>query len=1247
MKHFFKNKRGMTYVELLVAFTLLVLVVFVFSPMLLSSYSSLYDAGARTENTYKAKSEIEEGLAERLSTKIVPFNANFENFITNVDINGRKIASSYQDDLETMFRGARAKVNLVSPSTVYDDASYHDVIIQTTNIVFDKCTVGYTAPASGSKNIHIAVLFPDKTAGANNAGDEEFVYNYKSPIPATVDEEKITYNAASGRITFRIEGCDFTKSPVKITVFFRDEKDKPQSVSCFLYIKAPTIMAVGKTAYSDYYTTAGVETVINHKTNGTTENVNTLTVEGRDMPTANSSIVQGNTPKDNTVTLQNVSFVNNDSDGTLDPYYVITGDKGAVYRMYILKNSPTSDSTKDLTITDKIYKLDDGSKVYPALWSGDYTNQFFYTVFKTDKKFSVDYGGKGDRSSDRCWQTEDSKNRGTGTQTFTTRATYSYFRNGLITDFTYRMQGRRQISYILNEWGCALRFHGAMDKWSDFSGYHSVWNLNINENKNNSQISSWEHAYHSTGNNDLNRYNKLSSLAVVSMSTGNLKDLLTDVDDGDIDKWFNTAGNAKKDYSSESNVRISDAVFVPSLNRILYVGSIDANCYILQQDNDYSYKSVSYAGDYDDKPTGGTTGYCVYGTTKTDGTTIYKASDATGDINRITTLGMDPKFLTDSSLDRAYTVNGVTHYATYQRQHDSHYVGTSGCWCALVNVGYNATALGWNNHTRNGWSTLSYADVMKLSSGERNEWFKRPIGDPITEPNWDTIIDAQLTLNSSATEVTASNYTAANSLTESNNVLSINEGNAVNDSVNGFYTSMKSQNIHLNDLYFTLGYSSNREFIFSRISYGKTDKNGDGKLTSADDDNLYEKYKSYEEYYFLSHYGNAAHQANYTVQYNDGKSITNLKGHEYWNNVDNDYYNVWFPGECYSITKTAECEGVVVGVGYAVSGSTYQWLDIQAVSGADHVNNTNNSSTALGGIFNDGVLAVCTPGDTSFNNKLYFKDNATMDTDFLSDSATNATPSVSWSDGTNGSKSIYYNLAPASAASYTTAFGGNYGTHARQSVRFTAVDLMVESSGSGETENKSYYAYYGDSTGRVFKSLVATASATGSASSGSVNPVSYIADLTAADSVKNASGAGKMEQVSLTGLTGDNANTTQYFSEIVSITAGEDLVVITGKVKPGVSPCVIIGCYEEKTVGDEIVRGDFVWKVVHLIGAGYEIQDGVIVNGYYYACGVNSSKGFVLAADLETLKKTAKNATVSGTMVTVTDDPLYSISGRA
>jgi hypothetical protein len=141
-----------------------------------------------------------------------------------------------------------------------------------------------------------------------------------------------------------------------------------------------------------------------------------------------------------------------------------------------------------------------------------------------------------------------------------------------------------------------------------------------------------------------------------------------------------------------------------------------------------------------------------------------------------------------------------------------------------------------------------------------------------------------------------------------------------------------------NDVLFTMGFSSNREMVYNGISF------------EVQSGSYKEHYKSYEQWYFLSEYSNKNHFPNAFLHNNIDGSGT--KTGKYLNKSTNDYYNVWFPEDMYNLTKVAVKDNVAVAVGYTVAGSSYQFVNWTTAG------TTNNTSTALGGIFNDGVMAA-------------------------------------------------------------------------------------------------------------------------------------------------------------------------------------------------------------------------------------------------------------------------------------------------
>jgi prepilin-type N-terminal cleavage/methylation domain-containing protein len=287
MKRLFKDKRGMTLTEMLVALTLLMIVVVGTTPVMLSSYDGLYQAGEKAQSSYEAKSEIEDTLATRNSVDIVEnFKVNFDGLGQVFSVNGKRAVSSLENSFETIFMGGRAYVAIVSSKIINDDKLAHDVVLQTTNITFaSKDDISYNSPSRVTQNgtgesIDVSLYLPDKTKTALSDIYGTIALGDGKGIEVT------EANTETGRIYIKVRGVDFTNSPAKIEITYLDETDrtaaglpKIKKTSCYLTIKTPTIMAVGKTTHGDYYTSAGVETFKNP--NGTT--YNKLYVDARRM----------------------------------------------------------------------------------------------------------------------------------------------------------------------------------------------------------------------------------------------------------------------------------------------------------------------------------------------------------------------------------------------------------------------------------------------------------------------------------------------------------------------------------------------------------------------------------------------------------------------------------------------------------------------------------------------------------------------------------------------------------------------------------------------------------------------------------------------------------------------------------------------------------------------------------------------------------------------------------------------------
>ena len=442
------NRLGMTYIELLCALSLLSLIIVLFTPMLLSSYETVYKAGVRVEDAYDSKEEIEEKLSTRLEENLLEFEhfnleSNANAALYQVEITGKKIVSSLTKGLETAFGVARARVRIISPRIVYDDQNNHDVIVQVKGLNYNKVSFGkYTyandqAFINASKTngglIHIEVTVPQKAMTSDKGVSEALAYNsttglatvkvkdkikdgeieYKTPIATgeslsnTRDNGRIYLNISSGTST----ELDFTQSPVRIKVYYVDNRDKVKTTCDYLVIEPPTILFAGEAnSQADYYTSAGVV-----QKGGTYK----LEVNPRKMRLSNSGALVDGT--DNPASVNNfdgttgtaintVTWVDADENPHLKPYYVMAGTYSRVYRMYNYKEAttiadvfPQTDKTRitSFETKDKSVVLSDGSVATPSFWSGDMSDQYYFKTLEHSSGY-----GTGDYVGTDCTQAQ-------------------------------------------------------------------------------------------------------------------------------------------------------------------------------------------------------------------------------------------------------------------------------------------------------------------------------------------------------------------------------------------------------------------------------------------------------------------------------------------------------------------------------------------------------------------------------------------------------------------------------------------------------------------------------------------------------------------------------------------------------------------------------------------------------------------------------------------------------------------------
>ncbi len=1235
------NKRGMTYVELIVAMALLMLIIVSFTPMLLSSYDTLYEAGERVADVYNSKEEIEEGLARRdsesASTVQLNMRVNADVLFEQVNVTGRKIISTFQEGLETVFGQVRARVEIISPTTVYDNQDNHTIVLQTFGLDYKRITFGafkYDTTNNPNANnkmpadqIHIQVLVPEKsvqktdvgTGDENNQGsNDDLVYNsgrhcqieyYKSKfVTQAIPMNGLTVSNStdSGRIKLKIsspvEGdeLDFTYSPLKIKVYYINNRGYLRTVSDYLYIDPATILMAGETGTVgskaiDYVTSAGIKAVDISENDEEQLVEYRLEAQGRTMRTANSNYLKNGSqfndaaiggPSKNNSEIRSIRWIDNDETQGLNPYFVMTGTNGSIYRMYTF-SSDKSDIYKYATgskiydtstgffnasqeYIDKVYTTETGRRVYPSLWGGDFAHIFEYT--SAEKR--VAYGPSANYSgSDEAWTTSATYNGveragRTGDPAYnvmSANAQFCYYYNGAGTNHKFGYKDAKPISYILTERGWPLRLYGVIgpaDPDKDFfEDFVALWDRNgttVNIRTDTAYGNSAETlAFHYKNQNDEQqsdyvfagiRIKTLASYPIIKAMRDTREDYFDGAEDYENTTSMTKIKNVQKTtsdllYGYANDVNVTDVVYIPSTDSTegttFYVGNVHAYANIIQTDKIES-------------------GSALHNQKKTEGSLFNKKDpiESNGAVGRwyrnaSTTLNGNAC---------SYPRGAITDYLII-----SNPVGTATYICKFNDNDYSRAAEWLGDYTGN-WTNSG--DVTG-----RGQQF-----------------------------CFANDYIIANDPNISYaNTQGLRSGESVHSRTEFFLPNQGAywDYLYLGDVSFTFGFASNREKVYTNITY----------------DGTVEYTRSFERLYWRSHYGQDAayykedgelsftqfnanqsvysgsalsiHQQNRAVSDGNGNLQT---GQTYLNHVDNDYYNVWFPGEMYNLTKIASKDGVTVAVGYAVAGSTYQYAN---------VNDPSITSTALGSVYNDGVLSAMIEGkDKAFVNLLYYKDNETFDNHSL------------------------YNESSTTGTDYSqySAYGSKkYGMHGRDSVQFTAVDLIVESVKASETSANytvNYYAYYGDSKGRVFRSLVATGSGQSSstgdmdASEAGASLVPYISDVPTQIATLADDTPSQMVEITVNGKGLDD-----IFSKIVTIDAMDDLIIITGAMRNGGAEYIVVGVKNADTQ-------QWTWRKVLNCGFTDLINDATIAGGYYYIVG----NGWMAGVALDVLRDTTVTA---------------------
>ncbi len=1139
------NKMGMTYVELICALALLSLVVVMFTPMLLSSYETLYIAGEKVEEVYDSKVEIEGGLASRSSISIanigMTFKMNSEKLFENMNVAGRRITSHFQSELETVFHGARARVDLLTPDVIYDDTSWHDVILQTTGLDWESGDVIlFNLNENRNKNLEtlkenltpgqilIDVIKPNKQTGSSGTSTDSLVYD--NGDRATIKDGIFNVDPVKKRISFRFDGADFTNSPLKICVYYVNERGVLKSLSDYLYIKPAHIIFAGK-GTSDYFTSAGIEKV-DISTGDEEEAEHTtiyqLTIEGRAMQLTNSKLLS-NGPQSSGVTINTVQWIDNDEQKGFDPYYVMAGTNGSVYRMYnintetdlktLLGAQNNIDATKDSR-----YNIDTGETIFPSYWSGEMSDQY---NFQTAEE-AAGYGATHDNKTD-CTGVTAKNAIGTRYNYFDTTLRYMMMFSGYTTSYKYQQQASKRISYILTEArdGKSFRLAGKKNAAGDFAGHTGIWEpsplvtpggtFEFYALSNSKEVRDWVPVYLYQGNGtdeehfdknfaylQLKSYTSINPFSI-SKDSSEYKDNFNKGDfwypnssDGSYDKENNLHNKRpnmdqrwlEKDYAK--NINVTSAAYLPGAGsngqgQVVYFGYVPAYAYI-RQSSDIGKGPSDKNGE--------------------DGRVVYNTKDS------------------KESRATVYVVCGndgvgTTIYKGYKKdQNDAIFASN------LIQA-------------------AGYKDVDNIPDNDTPDAADYP--------------DAFFRLTTVGSDDLVYKFTDTN-------------------------------------LTFTLGYCSRWRMVI-------------GEVTS---NGVTEETRSYEKYHINSYC--LLDPKNYYNTFPadaSGNQAINSAGPQ------NLYYHVWFPGEFYNLTETATLDEVTVAVGYTVSGSTYmkETSGLAAESGM--------YGTALGSVYNDGVLAAYTSSGNQYNL-----------------------------DASKGGKTtIFQNLLYYKAHDFIQRYNSETNSysseqHARENTRFVKVGLAAETTSNKDSNGnntgsgiKKYFAYYADNKANIYRSLVATAEVNFNASSDSAEENVELVDVIKSYPVIDAGTAYPIEGVEkpIYGmqpiyLTNYDLQLSSIFSEITAIESYDDIIVITGTPQTVEAGNAFGGPYNGVVVGIRDANNNWTWKVhsmqfsdgAHLMGS--TLDSAKIIGGYLYLSGYGNinqdgkNNCWVGAINLEALK---------------------------
>lgn len=253
------SRKGMTLTEVLVAMTLLVLIIFVFTPAFLSYFKNVRTAGELTKKTYERASLMERLVANKGGGN----DAGYETVVNGVPL--KLSAAGETVDFSTQIKGRIISENLNladSYATFYTASVSNTMVCFPSSLNDDFLTKDITVVPKGFK-------FDDNSFSKSKTGGYHFeVYNTNaSGTKVRVDTKYYDiapkHDGNEGKVAvFTFKGANnvisFENSPLYIQ--YCDDNGKLYEVK--IEISAPEIIMVGEKASDGnyyYYVTKGVD----------------------------------------------------------------------------------------------------------------------------------------------------------------------------------------------------------------------------------------------------------------------------------------------------------------------------------------------------------------------------------------------------------------------------------------------------------------------------------------------------------------------------------------------------------------------------------------------------------------------------------------------------------------------------------------------------------------------------------------------------------------------------------------------------------------------------------------------------------------------------------------------------------------------------------------------------------------------------------------------------------------------------